>query len=93
MVIWQLQGKKGARNLLRPLKWERALVHHALDWARAHGINEVAMTSFDQLSWAAAEGHLDSGRGRMIYGVTARRCGFEKGTGGYCVLRLSDVAG
>jgi hypothetical protein len=88
MIIWQLQGKRGAGAALRPLKWERALVQHAVDWARDNDFIEVAMASVDNVSWAAEHGHLNRDQGHMIYDVTARRSGFSRGTDGYWVRSL-----
>ncbi|OGQ78504.1 MAG: hypothetical protein A2289_15605 [Deltaproteobacteria bacterium RIFOXYA12_FULL_58_15] len=88
MTIWQLQGKKGASDALRPIKWERALVHHAVCWARAHEFSEVAMASVDNVSWARQHGHLQRDRGGMLYDVTARRSGFTRGNDGYWFLQL-----
>jgi hypothetical protein len=89
LVIWQLQGKKGAAAQLRPIKWQRALVEHALVWAAAQGLTCVTMASVDNVSWARQHGHLDREQGRMIYDVTAKRCGFTRGPEGYWVYPSS----
>lgn len=92
MTIWQLQGKKDARDALHPIKWERALVHYAVAWARTHEVSEIAMASVDNVSWAQKHGHLSRDRGRMLYDVTARRSGFTRGDDGYWSLRFDASA-
>lgn len=88
LVIWQLQGKKGAAAALAPLKWQRALVEHATAWAAAQGFARVSMASVDNVAWAQQHGHLAREQGRMIYDVTARRCGFVRGPEGYWIRQL-----
>ena len=77
MYIWQIQGIRGNRDKLKPIKWERALASYAVQWAEDHGIPEVSIVSVDNNKWANMHGHLDKEQGKMLYDVTARRIGFR----------------
>ena len=52
MTIQQIQGIKGHGDKLKPIKWERALVEYAVQWAEKYGIPEVAVISVDNNKWA-----------------------------------------
>lgn len=89
MFIRQIQGIKGNRDRLQPIKWERALVSYAVEWAEKYGIPEVAIVSVDNHEWAEGTGHLDREQGKMLYDVTARRLGFrERDADGNYIKRL-----
>ncbi len=91
ITVWQLQGRQGAGELLRPFAWPRALVAYAVGWARAAGLAEVQIASIEHVGWARGPGHLDPERGRLLYDATARRSGFRRGTDGYWHLPLDRV--
>ncbi len=88
MFIRQIQGEFGKKNQLKTLKWERALVQYAVKWAERHWVPEVAILSVDNNKWAATYS-LNPTQGKMLYDVTARRCGFsERDPDGNYVRRL-----
>jgi len=92
MYIWQIQGIRGNRDKLKPIKWERALASYAVQWAEKHGIPEVSIVSVDNNKWANMHGHLDKKHGKMIYDVTAKRIGFrDKDADGNYIKQL-DVS-
>ena len=93
MNVWQIQGVKGAQGWLRPLKWERGLLQYAVAWGRAAELAAVAVPSVNQVSWATQHAHLDPRRGKLLYDVTARRCGFSLGDDDYYTLALTDEPG
>lgn len=78
MHIRQIQGIKGSKDQLKPIKWERALASYAVQWAKEHKIPEVSIVSVDNIRWVKIPGHLGREQGRMHYDVTARRIGFKK---------------
>ena len=78
MFIRQIQGEGGRKNQLKPVKWERALVQYAVKWAERYAVPEVAILSVDNNKWAAVNRDLNRTQGKMLYDVTARRCGFSK---------------
>jgi hypothetical protein len=78
MFIEQIQGIKGYGEVLKPLKWERALLNYAIDWAKKHDVPNVAVTSVENNSWALLHGHLAKEQGKMLYDVTAKRSGFKE---------------
>jgi hypothetical protein len=91
MNVWQIQGVKGAQRWLRPLKWERGLLQYAVAWGRASALAAITVPSVNQVSWATQHAHLDPRRGKLLYDVTARRCGFHLGDDDYYTLALADA--
>lgn len=79
IYIQQIQGIKGNHERLSPFKWERALIDYATQWAQTNGINQVSITSVKNNKWAHRVGHLTQEQGKMLYDVTAKRCGFKQG--------------
>ncbi|HLC98095.1 MAG TPA: hypothetical protein VJC21_04915 [Candidatus Nanoarchaeia archaeon] len=89
MFIRQIQGERERKNQLKPVKWERALVQYAVKWAERYAVPEVAILSVDNNKWAAVNRGLNRTQGKMLYDVTARRCGFsERDPDGNYVKRL-----
>ena len=90
MNVWQIQGVKGAGRWLGPIKWTLALLDYAVSWAHKNGLTKVFVASVDHNDWAAQHAHLDPTRGKLVYDVTAKRCGFRADGGGYYVLALGE---
>ena len=86
MIVWQIQGVRGQGEHLGPIKWAQALLRYAVRWAREAELDRVYVASVDNNRWAAEHAHLDRNRGKMIYDVTARRCGFSRMDDGYYVF-------
>jgi hypothetical protein len=78
MFIEQIQGIKGYGEVLKPLKWERALLNYAVDWAKTQDVPDVAVISVDNNKWALQHCHLNKEQGKMLYDVTAKRSGFKE---------------
>ena len=91
MLIWQIQGVRGQGERLAPIRWSRALLEHAVEWARDVGATEAYVASIDHNEWAARRGHLDRGRGKLLYDVTAKRSGFKRGEDGYYRLAIDPA--
>ncbi|MCP4599860.1 MAG: hypothetical protein GY847_04845 [Proteobacteria bacterium] len=92
LIVWQIQGVKGQGSKLQPIKWSRALLKYCASWAGKVGATEVNVVSVKHNEWTATHGHLDKDRGRLLYDVTAKRCGFKRGKDGYYRLELSSAA-
>ena len=90
LIVWQIQGVKGQGSRLRPIKWSRALLKYCEGWARTVGVTEINVVSVEHNQWTATHGHLDKERGKMLYDVTAKRCGYKKDEDGYYRLELSS---
>jgi hypothetical protein len=90
MNVWQLQGVRGQAPALRSLRWERALLDRAVEWARSSAVSTVYVASADHVHWAADPGHLDPARAKLRYDVTAKRCGFRRNLDDYYELSLTD---
>ncbi len=88
IIIWQIQGMKGEGKRLEPIKWSQALVRYCVNWARGAGVGELFIVGVGHNAWAAKHGHLDPARGKLIYDVTAKRCGFRPTTDGHYRLTL-----
>lgn len=86
MLIEQIQGAKDVKRLVR-IKWERALVNYAMNFAKAYGIPEAKIISAQNHYWMQ-HGHLPLERAIMHYDVTAKRCGFKKAENGNYVKGL-----
>ena len=92
IFIEQIQGIKGSYDKLRPFKWERALVDYAVDWAKKHNVGGVGIVSVNNNKWSQRHGHLDREKGKMLYDVTAKRCGFKRdSTGNYSMALTSEL--
>lgn len=83
LLVWQIQGVRGQGARLAPVRWSRALLDYAVGWAVGVGVEEAIVASIDNNEWATRRGHLDRARGKLLYDVTARRCGFHRGADGY----------
>ncbi len=91
LIVWQIQGVKGQGRRLRPIKWSRALLKYCAGWAKSVGVTEINVVSVEHNQWTATHGHLDKERGKLLYNVTAKRCGFKRDEDGYYHLELSSV--
>jgi hypothetical protein len=86
--IKQIQGVRGRREELKPIKWERMLLKIATDWAVKHHFEQVRLTTAEQSKWY---GIPRAERMKMRYDVTARRSGFTlHETGGYYYLDIEN---
>lgn len=79
MVIKQIQGPHKNRTgdtpeLLKPIKWERALVTYAIGWAERNELPGVVVTSTKNNKWDKVRNRLG---GKMHYDVTARRTRYK----------------
>ena len=90
--IRQIQGpNKSASNReqkvgkLKTIKWERALVQYAVQFAEQYGIPEVALQSSQNNAWA----YVRNEHGHMLYDVTAQRCGFKISADGNYVKQIA----
>lgn len=73
ILVAQIQGVKNKKEILSPLKWERALLNLVVEWAEENDIPEVQVVrSRNQLYWSMREDE----RWRLRYDITARRSGF-----------------
>lgn len=86
-IVKRVQGVKGCRGELDGIKWERALLKSFVAWAATLGLETVFMTSARGLlenrgPWLPAGTELDYNHLRLIYDVTAERCGFRMGENG-----------
>jgi hypothetical protein len=72
--VAQVQGVKGATDLMRPLRWEKLLYQVMLDWAAANGITQVRVLPAEQNRWFGLH---RAERMKMLYDVTAKRMGFR----------------
>ncbi len=89
IFITQIQGfhrdgegnPEDLREKLRPIKWERALVEYAVQWAKNFGIPVVEIQAAKNNQYMKVR---DNSRYQMMYDVTAKRCGFRRnGEGNY----------
>ncbi|VVB57279.1 Uncharacterised protein [uncultured archaeon] len=74
--IVQIQAKKGVRETLLPIKWERALIAYACRWAEEWGLEKVEIRSAKNNPLTDPK-HLPYERARVIYDVSAKRSGFR----------------
>lgn len=72
IVVKQIQGVQGQKERLVPLKWERLLLTLVCEWAEENNICEVQTLPHTESRW----GHVRE-YSKMIYDVTAKRCGFK----------------
>ena len=72
ILIKQIQGIKGADQLLKPLKWARALIGVACSWATQNNIPEVQVLPHSRASSPTVQQY-----GKMNYDVPAGRSGFK----------------
>ncbi|MCP4677459.1 MAG: hypothetical protein GY854_18490 [Deltaproteobacteria bacterium] len=91
LIVWQIQGIRGQRRPLQPIKWSRALLKYCADWGEKIGVKKIGVVSAEHNLWTATHGHLDRKRGKLLYDVTAKRCGFKKGDDGYYHLELNSI--
>ena len=82
LSICQIQGVNGQHEKIRSLKWERALVAHAVAFAKEHGIPTIEIQSAENSMWSLVR---QTTTGKLLYDVTAKRSGFklEEATGNY----------
>ena len=77
VIVEQIQGAPGAKEHLKPFRWEKMLLQMIIDWARDNKFRTVeVMNSKDSRWWS--EG--DKKRERILhmkYDVTPKRCGFK----------------
>jgi hypothetical protein len=75
ILITQIQGVKGKKDILKPIKWTNALVNIALDWASQSNLSEVFILPQKRNKWEQVR---KNGNGaKMYYDVTAKREGFK----------------
>ncbi|MBU1136299.1 MAG: hypothetical protein KJ559_02210 [Nanoarchaeota archaeon] len=72
ILIDQIQGIKGVYELLRPLKWARALIGIVCYWATQNNIPEVQVLPHSRASSPTVQEY-----GKMNYDVPAKRNGFR----------------
>ena len=70
--VLQIQGVKGQRYELKPIKWERALLSLVCDWVAENGIPEIRVVPHHQQKWSGMIVN-----GKLLYDVTAKRSGFS----------------
>ena len=74
ILVSQLQGIKGNKENLRPLKWPKALLAMLEMWAGENKVPKVMVLPHSRNKYAGVSG--DSNQGRLIYDVTAKRSGY-----------------
>ena len=73
ILITQIQGVKNKKEILSPLKWERALLNLVVEWAEENDIPEVQLVSRkNQRYWNVRNDE----QWRLRYDVTAQMSGF-----------------
>lgn len=88
IVIWQIQGVRGATKFLKPVRWERMLVSIVVDWARMYNFKMVEIANVGELRFYPKRYNggnmlLDrweeelAKRMEFRYSVTAKRLGFK----------------
>ena len=82
IIANQIQGVKGMKDALAPLKWTRALLNLASRWASLQGIPEMYVLPYERNAYKKVR---DDNAKKLIYDVTAMREGFryENQTGLY----------
>jgi len=89
--IIQIQGVKQGKdeNKLKNLKWERALIAYACDWARGWEMEKVEILPSEKNRWVM-NNYVSLEPMRMIYDVSAKRSGFKKNGEGIWEKILAD---
>lgn len=87
VVIWQIQGVKGAVQFLKPIRWEKMLVKVIVNWAKEHNFRNVEIADVEELRFYPQKYNRDSPlewweeelakRMKFRYTVTAKRLGFK----------------
>lgn len=89
IVIWQIQGVKGAAEFLRPIQWEKMLVNVVVVWAKKYGFKAVEVANVKELRFYPKkyiEGSMlpltsqeeeISRRMEFRYSITPKRLGFK----------------
>lgn len=78
VLVKQIQGKRGEAKYLAPIKWERMLLNLVTNWAKQNGYKTIKVQP-------ASKNRSDTvrRRGKMVYDITAKRCGFKMDEQGY----------
>lgn len=75
ILIEQIQGVYGEQKNLAPIKWPRALIRIATDWARKNHISKAYVLPFERNRWRDI---LDDNPGaKLFYDVSAKKEGFR----------------
>lgn len=82
--IGQLQGKKGRKEELLPVKWEKLLIGVVEDWAERHGTSMVKIAS-SELNFWKVEKNCKADL-CMRYDFTAQQLGYTKNGSSYFKL-------
>lgn len=76
LKIVQIQGVKGKRQFLKPLRWEHLLVNIVVDWAKANGFKRVEIQRAEDNKWYQYAYAENQEKLKIRYNVTAERYGF-----------------
>ena len=71
VLVTQIQGVKGAKDKLKPIKWGRALLAVVCDWAARSDVPEVRVLPHYRSRFSRVREH-----GKLLYDVPAKRSGF-----------------
>ncbi|GEM_PF-3137248 len=72
ILVRQIQGVKGQKEKLKPIKWARMLLTLVCEFAAQNEISKVKLTPYVQSSWTEVQSN-----GKMTYDVTAKNCKFK----------------
>jgi len=76
ILISQLQGSPNQSASLAPIKWSKALLRTATNWAFENRIPRVYVLPHTRNKWYAVQSNRH-GNPRLIYDITAKREGFN----------------
>ena len=72
ILVSQIQGARGEKDILKKIKWERMLLALVCKWAKENEIPEARILPHHKNKWNTVKEF-----GKMTYDVTAKRCGFK----------------
>ena len=76
ILIDQIQGVAGRQKHLAPIKWPRALIRLATNWAAKNNIPQVYVLPAERNKWKEVL-DINSSNSKLFYDVSAKREGFR----------------
>lgn len=80
LLVKQIQGVENQKRYLQPIKWERMLLNLVINWGRQNGYKSIKVLPSKMSTWNSIR---NTDHGKMLYDVTAKRCGFKMDEYGY----------
>lgn len=77
IIVRQIQGNPGKKEILQLFKWERMLLAILINWAESNEFNQIRIIQAKDSGWYREYEKERSQRMFMHYDVTARRSGFS----------------